>query len=186
MAKSARLPSEYQEVKYIKTHTSGKYDGNSPKSFICTNIPNDTISKVIVKYGVISFPGLRKSMILASHANGNTTALEPYITVDGTSSGGLTLSPTISSPYDGKTEVYTVTYPANASYNLRIGGWTDVAWTAEGAYYSVDVYDTNNGLLAQFAPCYRKSDNKAGMYEIIGGAFYPSNGTMDFIAGANV
>lgn len=42
----------------------------------------------------------------------------------------------------------------------------------------------NNGELTyQFVPCYRKSDNKTGLYEIVNEVFYPNNGTDEFIIG---
>lgn len=42
----------------------------------------------------------------------------------------------------------------------------------------------NSGELThQFVPCYRKSDNKTGLYEIVNDVFYPNNGTDEFIIG---
>ena len=35
----------------------------------------------------------------------------------------------------------------------------------------------------QFVPCYRKADNKTGVYEIVHDVFYPNNGTGEFIIG---
>lgn len=35
-------------------------------------------------------------------------------------------------------------------------------------------------------PCYRKLDGKTGMYDVIGGAFYPCYGTEEFVLGDNI
>ena len=81
---------------------------------------------------------------------------------------------------------FTITYSSGTQNNLRIGGWSDKNWTAEGAYYFVNVYGANDEEIEKFIPCVRKSDNKAGFYGIISNSFFPSNGNEDFIAGPNV
>ena len=43
---------------------------------------------------------------------------------------------------------------------------------------------TDNGILIRnYVPCYRKSDNKAGFFDLVNHTFNPSIGTVDFIAG---
>ena len=43
-----------------------------------------------------------------------------------------------------------------------------------------------NILIRNFIPCYRKSDNKPGMYDIVNNQFYTNAGTGEFIAGDNI
>ena len=43
-----------------------------------------------------------------------------------------------------------------------------------------------NKLVRDFIPCYRKADNKAGMYDLISGEFYTNQGTGEFILGGEV
>ena len=46
---------------------------------------------------------------------------------------------------------------------------------------------TKNGVLVRdFIPCYRKSDNEVGLYDIIGQQFYTNQGSGNFLKGANV
>lgn len=182
--KKESFPDEYQKVEYIKT----QYTENGTrqiKSFITTNISYSNISKIECKYSVIKFTGSQKAMFITSHANGSGTPDSPFATVENVS-GFASVTPTISKPYTNNPIIYTInmgnSMPSNKS--IRIGGWSDVAWTAEGAYYYVDVYG-NSKKLYSFVPCYRKSDNKAGFYEIINKSFYASNGELDFIAGPN-
>ena len=42
---------------------------------------------------------------------------------------------------------------------------------------------TARGLERNFIPCYRKSDNKPGMYDLVTNTFYTNIGTGDFIIG---
>lgn len=41
-------------------------------------------------------------------------------------------------------------------------------------------------LVRDFVPCYRKSDHKPGMYDLVNDVFYTNAGTGEFIVGANV
>lgn len=51
--------------------------------------------------------------------------------------------------------------------------------------YSFLIKDTN-GVDKILYPCYRKSDNKPGMYDIVNSVFYTNVGTGEFIVGPNV
>lgn len=44
----------------------------------------------------------------------------------------------------------------------------------------------NNVLIRDFVPCYRKSDNKPGMYDVVNDVFYINQGTGEFILGPEV
>ena len=51
--------------------------------------------------------------------------------------------------------------------------------------YSVTIEDTSNRY-GEFIPCYRKADNKPGMYDIVTQTFYTNAGTGEFTVGNNV
>lgn len=55
-----------------------------------------------------------------------------------------------------------------------------------GRIYYLELYDSNDDLIAQYLPCYRKSDNVIGMYDTVAGVFYPNNGTGTFTKGGDV
>lgn len=55
----------------------------------------------------------------------------------------------------------------------------------QGKIYQCKIYD-NNRIVKHFIPCYRKSDEKIGMYDLIERAFYPSLGTSSLIKGNEV
>ena len=48
------------------------------------------------------------------------------------------------------------------------------------------VKDTNNSYVCDMYPCYRKSDNKPGMYDTIRNVFLTNSGTDEFIVGQNI
>ena len=50
--------------------------------------------------------------------------------------------------------------------------------------YNFKMYD-NDALVRNFIPCYRKSDNAAGLYDTVNNVFYTNAGTGKFIIGPN-
>ena len=51
--------------------------------------------------------------------------------------------------------------------------------------YVFDIYD-NGALVREYVPCYRKSDNVVGLYDLVNGVFYTNAGTGTFTKGSNV
>jgi len=51
--------------------------------------------------------------------------------------------------------------------------------------YSFKMY-TNDVLIADMVPCYRKSDNETGMYDVVRNTFYPRYGTRQFYKGSDI
>lgn len=52
--------------------------------------------------------------------------------------------------------------------------------------YGLKFYDTDNKLIHDFVPCYRKADNVAGLWDSIGKVFYTNAGSGTFVVGGNV
>ena len=88
-----------------------------------------------------------------------------------------------SQKLDG-TEYGTQTIQPN-SLTIGLLGWhihtsTYPSWTGFSAkVYSCKFYN-GGGLIRDFIPCYRKSDNVIGLYDIINGTFYTNSGTGSF------
>ena len=51
--------------------------------------------------------------------------------------------------------------------------------------YYFKIYDGNNKI-RNFIPCYRNSDNKTGLYDLVNNVFYTNQGTGDFTKGDDV
>ena len=52
--------------------------------------------------------------------------------------------------------------------------------------YSFKVWNENGELVGSFVPCYRRSDNVIGLYDIASDHFYINNGTGTFLKGNNI
>jgi hypothetical protein len=56
---------------------------------------------------------------------------------------------------------------------------------SQAKLYSCKIYN-NSILVRDFIPCYRKADNKPGLYDVINDVFYTNAGTGEFNVGGNV
>lgn len=52
--------------------------------------------------------------------------------------------------------------------------------------YSLKIYNNNGALNRDFVPCYRKSDNVIGLYDMVYNTFYTNAGTGEFLKGDDV
>lgn len=52
--------------------------------------------------------------------------------------------------------------------------------------YGAKVWNPEGVLIANFIPCYHKSNLKPGMYDVVGRIFYSNSGTGEFIVGPDV
>lgn len=52
--------------------------------------------------------------------------------------------------------------------------------------YAIKARDLNNSLALNLLPCYRKSDNKPGMYDLVSNTFFTNAGTGEFTVGPEV
>lgn len=201
----AVLPPEYQQVLYIQssgtqyidvgmgitvTSSAMSFDINMDMEFI--SIPSDNNGHTI--------SGARNS--------GSGSSIQRYYTSvnatgwylgSGTSSTQSSVKPVVEQPYN------VVTHLAYGSQTLTIDGTTVVTRSANSmnitrnlylfrynysgtpAYTSMKLYKckitTQDGVQRDFYPCYRKSDNVAGLYDLANDVFYPNAGTGAFTAG---
>lgn len=56
------------------------------------------------------------------------------------------------------------------------------AYQYSGKLYNLKITDGTN-VIRNFVPCYRKSDNVAGLYDLVNSTFYTNQGTGNFIVG---
>ena len=69
-----------------------------------------------------------------------------------------------------------------AQHKMEAPGTEEVTYLYSGRVYSLKVYKDDT-LLADYIPCYRKSDSKPGMYDLVLNKFYHSESGTDFILG---
>ena len=175
------VPAEYQPVEYLQIHDSTQG--------ILLSYTWSQISKIELGYMQLVDVTLstRGAIILASHANNSFTSTSPWVAANGKKDGSVAISPTggaLNTLYD-----FTVTNSSTSTNSIKIGGWSDDAWTMQGNYYYVRIYDTNQQLLCNLLPVKRITDNKPGLYDTINDVFYTNantSATQDFTVGSNI
>ena len=192
------LPAEYQEVESVMT--SGGYidtdipfnesytlygDGNSRgagyNGSIIDGYNNDSYrTGLYMLTGSASSPNLRwqaywSGLSGVQEITGTTAGIDMTQRYQYTqNSNGVTFT-------QGNT-TYTYSYSGSStlssgSGNYRIAGNIQNS-RSEIYFYNAKIYDSSNTLLHDFIPCYRISDNKIGVYDIVGETFYPSTGSI--------
>lgn len=199
MLQTARLPSEYQEVEWIR--------GNG--GYINTNYIPSIYTSARLKYELVSSPSISTFFGI----NHQTFRAEVRYANRwyGYAMGLLNIGD------ESSAAVYNKGVSVGVLYNLTIDerGLTVDGYTTKGRTSSFDVTlpiflfagNTANGTPSQimsdlkiysfqlsengvlsldFLPCYRKSDGEIGMYDTVSKTFYTNAGTGTFLKGADV
>ena len=185
-----RLPDEYQEVEYI---------GSSGTQYIKTGVL--TNNGIIEQYTEIQISKLSKRQLTGQN-NGwwfGITATNYY------EGGGTTNIMPSENSFDRI--VYTTNYVNNSAtmtinetakfqrtdsdmnsglnkeiYIFNINNFSNASMTAKIKSFRITV---NNELVRDYVPCYRKSDEEIGLYDLVNGRFYTNQGTGEFSKGEN-
>lgn len=202
---TARLPAEYQEVEYIQCSGTQYINvGLSAQS-------NNAIYECEWTEPTLESGG---SLFGSTNKNSSTARWSPvlyhpgagsvYLATAGSDGLCRTSGLVANTKYTAKITANngTITFELNstsvtASYSgtvangVNIGIFADITNTGvqEICRYTQLNYwrMTDNGeVVRDLVPCYRKSDNVAGMYDLISGTFFTNAGTGTFIVGADV
>ncbi len=196
----SQLPTEYQEVEYIQSSGTQYIDTGvvATSGFeIDIKINIDTVTDIMApilyahepsepyKRNFIAYTSSKKmeidagdkitqtsvtlkgdDVIKASNVENNF-----YLNVNGTN-----YTPTVT------TAASNLEYSGRTMHLLHGNGY-DVGYTSGKVYYCKITVDGT--LVRSFVPCYRKSDNVAGLYDLINGVFYGNAGSGVFAVGAD-
>lgn len=187
-----RLPSEYQQIEYLEgtrtqyINANIPHDTQDPNRFYLTievDCKNYAVQDTMV-FGTYSYSYLNRwgtSVQASQFGSGNNL-------MSGTLVSGVRhvikaeYTPTSATYYVDGVEV------GNYQYTARDLGFSSIIFG--GNYRNrLDIYDllvTKSFRRYHFIPCYRKSDNKPGMYDIENNVFYTNDGTGEFIVGPDV
>lgn len=87
---------------------------------------------------------------------------------------------------------YTETALDDSEWSADIGNFILSGRNASGSrdntnakWYLCEMWE-NNIPIRRLIPCYRKSDQKLGMYDLVSGEFYTNSGTGEFVVGEDV
>ena len=196
-----RLPSEYQEVEYIE---------NTGTQYIITDLlfPKD-LENPKIEWGFmqIAVPS-GDNMVFGYWSNGsiyyevyNSTTLS-YASIgknhyDRISNSNLTKDMFIAGVMTKETMYLNeYSYATNAEDTIdqsvrpmAIFAWNSSSgrtYTNKGArIYYLRFFDGNTKM-ADYVPCYHKSDGEIGMYDTVTKTFYTNSGTDTFLKGADI
>lgn len=194
-----RLPSAFQEVEYIES--------SGTQLISSAIIPNDYESvRIKIKFALAD-TNITWWSLFGSYSNSNNGILFQRTTFYNKTNGyGITEN--ITEPiinewhtfdlqmksgdffiFDNTTllKSSSATYTGNItglSNALTLFGTTNQQKSSTKVSYC-EIY-ANDVLARIFVPCYRKSDNEIGMYDLVNGVFYTNAGTGTFIKGGNV
>ena len=168
------LPDEYEQIEYIV------FLANVEGVAINTGIKNNNISKVEIG---AKADYSQYQMLIYSAEDNNTYRGSPYIynTLNKSKmqGSGYDFCAVISSPlsenYIGKNIYvdFSIQITSSNTKNVFIGGASPGAWAgSERHIYYCRIYDVKGNLIRNYIPCYRKSDHRFGMFDLIEKAFY--------------
>ena len=182
------VPKEYKQVEYITIQNDAT---NGYTNGILTPIKYSEANKIMFKAGVPTGTGTANCLFVAAYTNGAPYAPYISITSSGWNNSGLsasTLSPsslTSTEFYDGTIREIIVEYTNTNTSQIYFGSWSDSYWSRTINWYSFQILNGET-VLIDLIPCYRKSDNVAGMYDTVNDVFYTNQGTGTFIVGEEV
>ena len=205
----SRLPSAFQEVEYIESagtqyvdtqcivNSSTKvklesalsvaYTSQSQYACIIGTTGNSTSNPAFCIYVNTQYVGGR----FGQYPSGTTASLFSLVEW-GTNTKHYIECEINSLSVDNQTPITASMEYATLSNSLKLfvrGGYNSAVFNSDSyskaKLYSCKIYD-NDVLVRNFVPCYRKSDNEIGLYDLVNGVFYINAGTGTFTKGADV
>lgn len=200
---SSDLPSEYQEVEYLESQG---------EQWIDIGIDYDTIgSKLSVETSIYYDQTITSNQYIFGSAASSGRYLNPRIetnntmtvvtgggsanlVIQGISIGSFTKKD-LTFEVDGKNfkvhannRNYTGTASGTptSTGNIALFGLNSASSSFAGRIYYFRLYDGTGVLIRNLVPCYRKSDNEAGVYDLVNDVFYTNSGEGAFTVGADV
>lgn len=192
-----RLPAEYEEVEYIES---------TGTQYIDTGVLTAQDIELDLKFstGVTQrcCMGARYSTSSSSLVWGYPEIGKAYVGFGGATTPYNTTPATLydrtmhnvilsSSKYtiDGISQTISNRGTLSRFYNILLFTWSNAGVPDERMWVG-NVYEfkikKNDVLIRNFIPCYRKSDNVTGLYDLVNNQFYTNAGTGTFLRGAEV
>lgn len=188
-----RIPSAYQEVLYIQASTSGylqtgivpvvtpklettiKNPDTSRKDrtvFYLSTAPKTETPSGSLRFAMHNYPGQTDNL---NYRYGTSSNNNNYADLRTVPSDWIEISAS-NKLIAGSTTLRTYAVQDFSSNTAEIVLGTSSSYTATYLYKDVVIYD-GDAMVAELVPCYRKSDNKVGMYCLVRNEFYPGQGT---------
>lgn len=187
---SSGLPSDYQEVLYVQSSGTQFIDTN----FIGSNKTSVEIKfRITTMYGALQLLGtLETGKNITLNVGNSETASNRWGTSTKNGTFGLSTNVTYTAKISedgyiiGNNNIWTPEKSEfNCSKTFYLFTTNSSTYRFYGRIYYCKIYD-NGTLVRSFIPCYRKSDNEIGLYDIVNHVFYTNAGTGTFTKGGDV
>ena len=188
-----RVPSAYQEVKYLAV-------GNTSGPYINTNHTPTNNDEYEVTFQYTGVPD-NNTWLFGSYASYRDTMIGYYNSIIRLVIGGNNLDVGFDTGkhtflatrtnmiLDDVTQSVVPNWNNVAPYEIAIFGsnidGNSVYATKNGRIFCVKIW-TGGDLVGDFIPCYRKSDSLPGMWDAAGESFYTNAGSGTFLLGPDV
>ena len=196
-----KLPDEYMECAYIESSGTQYID----TGYYATNTSGINIDYAYSSSGSAGLCGIyqgqipRTDTLFVTTHSGNTSGIMNLISQGNSITNNI--APTIGTKYNAKINylndgklILNYTTTGNNGSNGVVSTRTIKLFCRDSggslAYTNARIYmcqiSEGTNLVRNLIPCYRKSDNAIGMYDIVNGVFYTNAGSGDFTKGDNV
>ena len=196
-----RLPNEYQKVEYIESTGTQYIDTgvipDQDTGFDIVFLTKNAISVSTSEYG--SIMGARESsavneLQITTFKYDSSSFLGTLRYGNTDNNAGITPNKKMhltlmNKVYTNKDDVKITlnrTFESPASLTVfALNNNGSVTQYGKVQLYSLKLYDGDT-MIRYFMPCYRRSDNVLGLYDVVGNNFYTNLGTGTFLKGNNV
>lgn len=191
----ARLPSEYQEVEYLQSTGSQHIDTTicPTTDFYCKMVASFANESDYVLCGVYYYSGTKRFAFGSYNnkllMNSISSATAVQIANDQGYHTFIIDNQTGTRSIDSQSATSTVTDCIKPFYFFKRNSWygqNDQQIDCGGNIKLKSCEMINNGVHYNFVPCYRKSDNEPGMYDLVNNVFYANAGSGTFLMGNEV
>ena len=193
-----KFPDEYQQVEYI---------GATGNQYIDTGVKTSQNLEIICSFSTTTvgttFFGGRTSYVANSLTFGFFGYKSSFVGFGGATTeyqttinlidGNIHTVDLSNSLYqiDGSDQTINNRNTLSLYNNIYLGTWNNNGEADtrmfKGNIYAFKIYDNSTGTMVRnLIPCYRKSDNVIGLYDMVSNTFFTNAGTGEFSKGANV
>lgn len=167
------LPAEYQQVEWIGHNNSGSAYINSVSSYA-------NVLRVVMDLEFTAKAQYSAAIVLGNSgpafpvaASSNPSSLK----VPAQRSYDFIPATLVSGAIARNTYTLTKLEGATIPSSFALFGWNNTSWTCGLKAYGAKMYNTSNKMIFDGVPCYRKSDNAIGIFDLIAQKFFAANGT---------
>ena len=187
------MPSAYQQVEYLESANESNVSGNYGLIYIDTGVD------YFADFEIDSHKPNGNSAVFcgakADYYLSRSSSSAPYFNFKNGTAYWLTTVPVSTrtkwrwqNNQIYKDDVYAVPLNKSAVSGdfILYGGYVDGYKYSNIRIYSFKAWNSSGVLIRDMRPCYRKTDNVKGFYDLVTGVFLTGTGTGYFIAGDDI